>query len=74
MTSAEIQSHEARKHYCFYVDTPEEANAWISVLMRCTLPFQFLSRCFAGVPCRGVRVQRESGAHPRRQRASQGEG
>lgn len=53
MTSAEIKSHEDRKHYCFYVDTPEEANAWISVLMRCTLPFQFLSRCFAGVPCRG---------------------
>ena len=42
MTSAEIKSHEDRKHYCFYVDTPEEANAWISVLMRCTLPFQFL--------------------------------
>lgn len=43
MSSSEIKAHPNRIRRCFFVDTMEEANEWISVLLRCTLPFEFLS-------------------------------
>ncbi|KAK8802652.1 hypothetical protein WA171_006328 [Blastocystis sp. BT1] len=42
MTPAEIKSNKDCLRYCFYVDSTEEANTWISILMRCTFPFSFL--------------------------------
>lgn len=43
MPSSEIRNHEKRQTYHFYVDSQDEANTWISILMRCTLPFSFIS-------------------------------
>lgn len=43
MSSSEIKAHPNRIRRCFFVDTMEEANEWISILLRCTLPFEFLS-------------------------------
>ena len=46
MPSSEIRNHENKQIYHFYVDSQDEANSWISILMRCTLPFSFLSFSF----------------------------
>lgn len=43
LTSAEIKGSSGCVRCCFYVDSAEEANLWLSVLIRCTLPFSFLS-------------------------------
>lgn len=43
MSSSEIKAHPNRIRRCFFMDTMDEANEWISVLLRCTLPFEFLS-------------------------------
>lgn len=55
MSSSEIRTHPDRVRRCFYVDSLEEANEWISILMRCTLPFEFLRMfhfllCIVGEP------------------------
>ena len=45
MSEEEIVTHPNKQRLCFYADSVEDITEWVSILCRCTLPFEFLRPC-----------------------------
>ena len=46
MTEKEIQDHPDKKRYCFYSESEEVTQEWLSMLFRCTLSNHFCCLSF----------------------------